>query len=173
MWITWSTLSTRENPPRAMSSITRIKLFLIPALTIISFFMLSRHPGDKKPYAHPSYPLRILSSVHSVTGLIVVGEGTLRHNAENHNDNMLHSIRYLRASHSILGGVWIGDETRSIDSANSVDEQGTPLGDSIYSAFVLQEAARLVNSPRKGREETWENALVMYSALATRYSHSV
>lgn len=40
----------------------------------------------------------------------------------------------------------------------AVDEAGEPLGDSIYSAFVLQEAARLVERP-DGRAR--ENALFM------------
>jgi hypothetical protein len=68
-------------------------------------------------------------------------------------------MRYLRASHSLLGGVWIGDQVPITDDV--VDSQGTPLGDSIYAAFVLQEAARLVDSTEMGKDGKWENALIM------------
>ena len=92
------------------------------------------------PYTHPNAPLRVLSSVPSVTGRIVVGE------------ELKHGLRYLRADHSILGGVWIGERhlRRRMDTGDDVgglgvvtDAKGEPLGDSIYTAFVLQEAARL------------------------------
>jgi hypothetical protein len=84
--------------------------------------------------------------------------------AESASDK-LHSLRYLRASHSLIGGVWIRDEAVTIDgSAAASDEEGTPLGDSIYSAFVLQEAARLVDTLSEGRET--QKALIMYDAIA-------
>jgi hypothetical protein len=101
------------------------------------------------PFTHPSYPLRILSSDQSSTGLIVVGEGVLHRDDEN-------AVRYLRASHSMLGGNWVG---KTIDITNNpAVSTDTRLGDSIYSAFVLQEAALLVNST--GKDE-WNKALVM------------
>jgi hypothetical protein len=96
-----------------------------------------------------------------VTGVVVVGE-LLPPKAEEAGSINLHSIRYLRASHSILGGVWTESKVASMnDFPSRTDQVGTPLGDSIYSAFVLQEAARLVNSTRQGKDGKWENALVM------------
>lgn len=61
----------------------------------------------------------------------------------------LHSIRYLRAGHSLLGGVWIGDRVYKRDGRGPLgfDASGTPIGDSIYTAFVMQEAVRLVEYP--------------------------
>jgi hypothetical protein len=99
-----------------------------------------------EPYVHPTENIRIHSSVQSNTGLIVVGEAL--------------GARYLRASHSLLGGVWLGDRVKGMNDQppGGFDAQGEPLGDSIYSTFVLQEAARLVNS----RSTTPENALIMY-----------
>lgn len=41
------------------------------------------------------------------------------------------------------------------------DSIGVVLGDSIYGVFVLQEAARLVNSTQKAPE----NALIMYVCI--------
>jgi len=74
----------------------------------------------------------------------------------------MHSTRYLRASHSLLGGVWTHDNVRVLDDKPPIsDSFGNLLGDSIYSAFVLQEAVRLVNSTTAGKEEEWRNALIM------------
>lgn len=72
------------------------------------------------------------------------------------------SLRYLRASHSILGGVWIEDKisTRA-GSAPMLDVEGTPLGDSIYSAFVLQEAVRLIDTTDRAVQSGQEKALFM------------
>ncbi|KAG1892231.1 S-adenosyl-L-methionine-dependent methyltransferase [Suillus subluteus] len=111
------------------------------------------------PYNSPTYPLRILNSTQSKTGVVVVGEilppadGSLI---------PLHSIRYLRVSHSLLGGVWIGDRVATLDSFPPLtDQDSTPLGDSIYSAFVLQEAVRLVNSTPQGRKGECDHALII------------
>ena len=72
------------------------------------------------------------------------------------------SLRYLRASHSILGGVWIGDNVSTrANSAPLLDAEGTPLGDSIYSAFVLQEAVRLVDTTDRAILSGQEKALFM------------
>jgi hypothetical protein len=115
-----------------------------------------RHPLSE-PYNHPQYPVRILSSVQSTTGLVVVGEA-LPFPASS-GVATIQSMRYLRASHSLLGGVWVGDmvATRN-DAPPIVDSEGTPLGDSVYATFVLQEAARLVSNTRIPK---WESALIM------------
>ena len=82
---------------------------------------------------------RLLASTDSITGRIVV--------AENLKDN----FRFLRADHSLLGGRWIGERI--------TDPSG--LGDSIYSAFVLQEAVRLVVRPKKAKVDGPEKSLNM------------
>lgn len=107
------------------------------------------------PYTRPDYPLRILSAEQSVTGLITVAEVLPLK-----TDTEIHSMRYLRASHSILGGVWLYDKVYMLDGQQpEKDSFGTPLGDSIYAAFVLQEAVRLVNSTR--RTDKMKQALIM------------
>ncbi|KAJ3552199.1 hypothetical protein NM688_g4274 [Phlebia brevispora] len=57
-------------------------------------------------------------------------------------------MRYLRAGHSLLGGVWTANRSFRKDGTGPVtyDSKFTPLGDSIYSTFVTQEAARLVET---------------------------
>ncbi|KAF8165481.1 spermidine synthase [Crassisporium funariophilum] len=113
-------------------------------------------------YTHPTYPLQILSAEQSITGLITVGEWLPPRDHNGENDNELHSARYLRASHSILGGVWTHDKVQVLDDEQPItDSFGTPLGDSIYATFVLQEAVRLVNSTKAGETGNWNNALVI------------
>ncbi|EIN10543.1 hypothetical protein PUNSTDRAFT_65035 [Punctularia strigosozonata HHB-11173 SS5] len=121
----------------------------------------------EEPYLYPAHDpvVRILSSTHSVTGQIVVGEAMRPSDAklQELGPNYLHSLRYLRADHSILGGVWIGERVATLGDQSAIvrDEDLIPLGDSIYSTFVLQEAARLVNSTEIGQAGAWKNALVI------------
>ena len=99
------------------------------------------------PYTLPNELLRVLSSTPSVTGQIVVA------------DDFDHGFRFLRADSSLLGGLWIGQRhlARLDGDTNFLrDRNGTPLGDSIYSTFVLQEAAHL-----QVRERPQKNALIM------------
>ena len=109
----------------------------------------------KAPYVHPSGKVTILSSKQSVTGMIVVGEA-------GPGDELHSRIRYLRASHSLLGGVWTNERVANMD-ANLIahDAAGNQLGDSIYAAFVLQEAVRLINSTSKGNDWSGSEALTI------------
>ncbi|KAI4526581.1 hypothetical protein K523DRAFT_413119 [Schizophyllum commune Tattone D] len=99
------------------------------------------HPLEK-PYNHTQYPIRIHSSVQSDTGLIVVGEAL----AIPEDPRAIQEVRYLRASHSLLGGVWVGSRVRTIEGVPPLrDSFGAPLGDSIYATFNVQEAVRLLD----------------------------
>ncbi|KII94950.1 hypothetical protein PLICRDRAFT_197034 [Plicaturopsis crispa FD-325 SS-3] len=153
----------KPKKPSADDSIftTRTVLSVIGMLSLPTLLPYLRSPVLPHPlpdvYTHPVHPLRILSSTPSTTGVIVVGEVLPSDGATSVN-----SLRYLRASHSLLGGVWIGDRVATIDDVPPVvDKAGEPLGDSIYSAFVLQEAARLVSSTAKGESDGWNNALII------------
>ncbi|KAG7449478.1 spermidine synthase [Guyanagaster necrorhizus] len=116
------------------------------------------HPLPQ-PYTHPSYPLQIHSSVQSTTGLIVVGQALTLSSDPDHPDNQMSHVRYLRAAHSFLGGVWMGPKVMTMEGVAPLhDSHNHRLGDSIYGVFTLQEAARLVNSTAKNE---WENALVI------------
>jgi hypothetical protein len=82
--------------------------------------------------------VNLLARTESVTGTIIVGE---------YIEKQIPSpLRYLRVDHSLLGGRWMGEKGH-----------GLPGGESIYSAFVQQEAVRLVQ--REYKQE--ENALIM------------
>ncbi|KIY51928.1 spermine/spermidine synthase [Fistulina hepatica ATCC 64428] len=116
----------------------------------------------REPYQHPTYPLRILSSVVSNTGLILVGEALPFPLDVKKENGMLEDIRYLRASHSLLGGVWTGKQIGIVDDVEPLrDSHGTPLGDSVYGTFVVQEAVRLINSTRQGAAGVWERGLII------------
>lgn len=128
-------------------------LLAIPSQLPFLQSQVLKHPLSA-PYTHPTAPLRILSSTESITGLIVVGEGDPSLNGA------APSLRYLRASHSLLGGVWIGKSVATLDGREpGTDSHGTPIGDSIYSTFVLQEAARMIDSRDA---PPLSNALIMY-----------
>jgi len=138
------------------------RLFLLVLSTLLWFLRPPLVPQPMTgPYMHPNFPMRILSSVPSVTGMIVVGEILPDETgAPSMSENYPISLRYLRASHSILGGVWIGDKVATRAGGVPVlDAEGTPLGDSIYSAFLLQEAVRLVDTTDRAIQGDQETAL--------------
>lgn len=145
------------------------------------------HKPLQGSYQHPTLPVRILSAEQSITGTIVVGEG-LRGDPALNMSRTMQDVRYLRADHSIIGryllsirravrltslstgGVWTGENVHSLDGMPaSRDSQGTTLGDSIYGAFVLQEAARLAFS-QKTPDDTG-SALIMLAQTNLLISH--
>ena len=150
---------SKHNAP-APGGLSKLRVALLPALPFLMTFLRPPtlpHPLPE-PYNHPSYPLRILSSVDSAySGVVVVGETT----AEDPNvPGNLDHLRYLRAGHSLLGGVWVGPKAQAWDPELLLkDEAGQQLGDTIYSAFVLQEAALLAKKKP-------QNALIMYVPLS-------
>lgn len=140
------------------------RLVLIPILPFLTATIL-RPPTLpqplSEPYIHPTYPLRILSSERSrYSGVVVVGEA-LPPTPDKPSVADIHSLRYLRAGHSLLGGAWIGDLATKGREPDTVakDEAGELLGESMYDAFVLQEAVRLAEKPDGGVRK---NALVLY-----------
>lgn len=95
---------------------------------------------------------------HSKTGLVIVAEHTLPSGL---------AFRYLRADHSLLGGRWILD-TLDDDAFKIASQEmsgllhgGQGVGESIFSAFVLQEAVRLIARVGEPEDGTEEQALVM------------
>lgn len=132
-------------------TVTLLFALLAPSLVpLTQAYISSFSPSAPSPFGTsfaplhpaPAYPINILSSVQSTTGLIVVGE--IHAPANNQLALPIEAVRFLRASHSLLGGVWIDDKVHTLDDSPAyTDGNGTPLGDSIYAAFVLQEAVRL------------------------------
>lgn len=166
--------STITSSSKKKKKFQRTKSWLnVPKMTLLTTFgavWWSAHPYFANPilphplrqtFTHPTYPLQILSAEQSITGLITVGQWLPAPIFKDGNEHEMVSSRYLRASHSLLGGVWTHNNVHVLDEPPILDSFGVPLGDSIYSTFVLQEAVRLVNSTKTGKEEEWRNALIM------------
>ncbi|PBL02705.1 spermidine synthase [Armillaria gallica] len=160
--------SSKKQHQKSATSFTsvQIKLIILSLAATLSYTVYPKlyspvlpHPLPQT-YTHPSYPLQIHSSVQSTTGLIVVGQALDLSNSDpNHPDDKMSHVRYLRAAHSFLGGVWMGPKIMTLEGIPPLrDSHNHRLGDSIYGVFTLQEAARLVNSTAKTE---WENALVI------------
>ena len=116
------------------------------------------------PYDVPDFPLRILSSVESLTGLVVVGESLpVADYKPGVREEYPSEMRYLRSAHSLLGGTWVGSKVARAPGTADVDAFGAPLGDSIYNAFLVQEAIRLIDTKDRDITPGEENALVMYA----------
>lgn len=168
-----SFLTRQRNLDEPLSAVSSSWFFRLVILTLPALLWLSNPPllpqPMTEPYTHPNIPLRILSSIPSVTGRIVVGEFLPSDSwVPGTSGQYPTSFRYLRASHSILGGVWIGDNVSTRDNSDpTLDATGTPLGDSIYSAFVLQEAVRLFDTSDRAVRSGQEKALFMYAPVST------
>ena len=157
------TPTSRRSPTSGSSNLLRIAI--LPLLPYI--FNHVHAPTLPKPfvgpYVHPSVPMRVLSSVDSPWSSVVqVAEIPPPTSAavKAGNTTEPHSLRYLRAGHSLLGGVWIGDRVWRADGSGPLarDKQSAPIGDSIYGAFITQEAARFV---KRGGAPGKEHALFM------------
>ncbi|KAG1755478.1 S-adenosyl-L-methionine-dependent methyltransferase [Suillus lakei] len=138
--------------PNARNTRSTVALSLIP---LVFAALLSLNPALRSPtlYNSPTYPLRILNSTQSKTGVVVVGEILP---PADRSSTPLHSIRYPSSISLVTGRLATLDGFPPL-----TDRDGTPLGDSIYSAFVLQEAVRLVNSTLQGRKGECNHALVI------------
>ncbi|EAU86927.2 spermine/spermidine synthase [Coprinopsis cinerea okayama7 len=164
---------TQETIPTQSSG--PLSLRVIAAAAFTALFAVG-HPFLKNPvlphplpapYTYPDGTFRVLSAVQSVTGLISVVDWLPPPEGENNDPAAMHSARYLRASHSILGGVWTHEKVMVTDQSERPveDSFGTPLGDSIYATFVLQEAVRMINSTAKGGK--LDNALIIGLGIGT------
>ena len=153
--------SGMRNDSRMVILIRQYYPLIIPTAFILfpSLRFPSLSVSQVFPYHSSAYPLRILSSQESLTGVVVVGELL---GAPKGAPDALHSLRYLRVSHSLLGGVWTADMVDTIGNVPPrTDELGIPIGDSIYRTFVLQEAVRLINSTLRCQDSSCGNTLIM------------
>ena len=88
----------------------------------------------------------------SITGMITVVE-----NSES-------GYRVLKCDHSLLGGLWTGIKRKELAAqgvtGQNLDRRSVDEAESVYTAFLVQEAVRLVQRPRKN-----DSALIMYSPI--------
>ncbi|TFY60680.1 hypothetical protein EVJ58_g4995 [Rhodofomes roseus] len=162
-----STPAPKKASPQNLS-----RLLLLPLLPFLTGTVLQPPTLVGKindtPYVHPTYPLRILSSGRSqFSGVVVVGEALT--SSPSGVLGSMPPMRYLRAGHSLLGGNWMGEDVIKRGPLAINRETGEMFGDSVYNAFVLQEAIRLVERPKRDVREQ-ENALVIGLGVGTSAS---
>ncbi|KZT74406.1 S-adenosyl-L-methionine-dependent methyltransferase [Daedalea quercina L-15889] len=167
-----STLDDSSSPLPAPKKVARqyfSRLLLLPFLPFLTATILQPPTLVGKPFAtpylHPSHPVQILSSVQSqYSGAVVVGEALA--DSPPGVPASVPLLRYLRAGHSLLGGNWMGEDVIRRGPLAVHRETGEMLGDSVYNAFVLQEAIRLVERPGHDAGER-ESALVIGLGVGT------
>lgn len=154
---TQATPAARPPPPRQASGLsTLLSGRILPALTVLTL------ATSYMTYITPrSFPIRSADGEHELlaSGVGSSGVVTVGHNWKE-------NYRYLRAGHSLLGGLWTGSKAHP-PSDKSPKSTLAPIniGDSIYSAFVLQEGILLFERTFP-EDEDWtakqNKALVMY-----------
>ncbi|BGP00201.1 spermine synthase [Rhodotorula toruloides] len=114
------------------------------------------------PTSTSQLPPGVLASRRSVTGWITVGEHVVP-SPDGSNERDL-TLRYLRADHSLLGGLWVGpsrDMLKMQFGGEPTEEEVVKRAESIYSTFILQEAVRLVKAPQDVPRQTPEQGLII------------
>ncbi|GAA5891718.1 hypothetical protein JCM6882_006180 [Rhodosporidiobolus microsporus] len=114
-------------------------------------------------------PPRILSSRKSLTGWITVGEQTVPGPPGEDGQPQMVEFRYLRADHSLLGGLWVGPsraqkrvESERGGRGGEVEEREVVAkAETIYSTFLLQELVRLVKPPPDLPRQLPEQGLII------------
>jgi hypothetical protein len=106
--------------------------------TGVNTALLSRLPAE---YTY-------LARQESLTGMITVVE-----NADT-------GFRVLKCDHSLLGGLWTGIKRKELIEegiTEALEHRSVNEAESVYTAFLVQEAIRLVQRPSNGNK-----ALIMY-----------
>ncbi|CAE6417924.1 unnamed protein product [Rhizoctonia solani] len=148
----YTTIAPSAGTPRPPRTTWRSYLPLaIPLLLAQVSKRTSPHLIPTEPWTSPSGNVRVLARTDSATGVVVVAE------------NLVDKFRYLRCDHSLLGGMWIAGSRSPLNSDG--------LGDSIYTAFVLQEAIRLVERPTSNQERSLVIGLGVGVAAGALQSH--
>ncbi|KAL7342588.1 S-adenosyl-L-methionine-dependent methyltransferase, partial [Rhodotorula toruloides] len=125
------------------------------------------------PSSPSTLPPGILASRCSTTGWITVGEHVMP-SPDGSTERDL-TLRYLRADHSLLGGLWVGPSRDMLKMQYGVEpssEETVRRAESIYSTFILQEAVRLVKPPEDVPHQTPEQGLIMCAPTDISTVHS-
>ncbi|GAA5948651.1 hypothetical protein JCM3765_004958 [Sporobolomyces pararoseus] len=138
----------------------RILLFALAIGLAHSVATSSTHcPTSLRLVPLPKSSSHILASKKSSTGVIVVGEQEI----PGPNGAEGYRFRYLRADHSLLGGLWTGVSEMELKRMRSevTEDEVVKRAESIYSTFILQELIRLVETPEDLPHQTPEQGLVI------------
>ncbi|BGP56049.1 hypothetical protein JCM8202v2_003658 [Rhodotorula sphaerocarpa] len=145
------------SPP---SYFVRVALFAGLVLLAHGAAQFSHHCPTSPPYPPSS---GILASRKSTTGWISVGEYSF---PTQDADGPALPMRYLRADHSLLGGLWVGESRETLahtqGTHHALDaKEVVRRAETIYSTFVLQELVRLVRRPQDLPGHEPERALII------------
>ena len=130
---------------------TRKSLSLVLCIVLIGFVVLMQRDvqqgiGFAQLPLPPEYTY--LDRKESVTGILSVIENSEK------------GYRVLKCDHSLLGGLWNGLKRKELLAQGitvELEERSIDEAETVYSAFVLQEAVRLVR-----RQKEPERVLLMY-----------
>ncbi|GAA5885891.1 hypothetical protein JCM5296_000178 [Sporobolomyces johnsonii] len=130
-------------------------------------------PTSPRALPRPTSSSRVLASTKSTTGWIVVGEQSV----PGPKGIEGYRFRFLRADHSLLGGLWTGVsefELKKKRLGRVTEEEIVQRAESIYSTFILQEIIRLVKAPDDLARQSPEQGLIigLGAGLSTRVLHA-
>ena len=144
-----------DNVPSSRSSAAWIN-FLIVFLGVVPYILIVLNRPHVVTGVSPGLLARLpngytyLDRQESITGMITVVE------------NSIAGYRVLKCDHSLLGGLWVGlKKDELLDKGITGEElemRSVDEAESVYTAFLVQEAVRLVNPPKQA-----EKALIMYA----------
>ncbi|GAA6002921.1 hypothetical protein JCM10207_001898 [Rhodosporidiobolus poonsookiae] len=138
--------------PRPASLSTRFCAFLaFAALAQLTALTNTHCPTSlaSAPLGPRELPtVRVLAAEKSLTGWITVGEQLV----QMPGSELKMEFKYLRADHSLLGGLWTGPNRYELQKKVAAGEEVSEIevvrtAETIYSTFILQELVRLVKPP--------------------------
>ncbi|GAA5928483.1 hypothetical protein JCM1841_003671 [Sporobolomyces salmonicolor] len=130
-------------------------------------------PTSPRALPSPTSSSHVLASKKSTTGWVVVGEQSV----PGPNGAEGYRFRFLRADHSLLGGLWTGVselELKKKRLGRVTEEEIVQRAESIYSTFILQEIIRLVKAPDDLARQSPEQGLIigLGAGLSARVLHA-
>lgn len=136
----------RPHPPSRLSDslIARLSLFALVLALIHNVAQSSTHcPTSSRTLPSPTSTSRILASTQSLTGVIAVGEQEV----PGPNGERGYRFRYLRADHSLLGGLWTGVSEMELKRMRSTvtEAEVVKRAESIYVSSRSSHSIRRVS----------------------------
>lgn len=126
--------------------------------TFLPFVIIAMNRGHVQSSLSPGLLARLpseytyLARRESITGMISVVENSEK------------GFRVLKCDHSLLGGVWYGIKYNELAAQGippeELDQRTLEEAESVYTAFLVQEAVRLVKRPDIELRD--QKALIMY-----------
>jgi len=150
-----ASIPKRVSTPRAREQWYSL---LITCASILPVILIALNRGHVQTSLSPALLSRLpkeytyLARRESITGMLTVVE------------NAKDGYRVLKCDHSLLGGLWTGIKSKELSAqgipAEQLETRTLDEAESVYTAFLVQEAVRLVVRPAP--DPTDDKALIMY-----------